>query len=1088
MANSPVLTPFRAGTDVVVTQRESDGGSIAYDFVVYGAGDYTVVSAGEGEGTLIFVDKEVGTVRIDYGDYIDIYENLLPSSLLVQMDPDPQVQVKISQGTVLGAAGSNDPKFTKLRFERYIAGPNAQPAFEFVDDQTPLSTTAGETWSSTTQAPGLPHTPRTRGSIDLSSDLRTNSLAFDANYYLNKYQDLQAEFGGINDAAAKNAAVKNHWLQYGISEGRRGSSDFDSFYYLQSNPDIADNYGPNNYAGAISHFLNYGINEQRQTNEDFIPIYYMDVDLDFNNNYGGSLAQMLTSPAIFNANYYLSIYSDVAEAYGATNVEGAKAHWLQYGISESRRGSEAFNPIYYLASNIDVANAFGSTNYEGAIYHWMTYGIDEGRQGSLDIDAVYYLAVHSDVEQAYGERNFRGALFHYYQYGSVNKWKGNDELYESSTFDASYYVSKYSDVASLTAGPNQVVAALRHFYYIGIEKGMRGSGEFDAKYYLAANPDVRNQYGSTNYRAALEHYVTTGKAQGRAGADDSPLTYTITDQSIVEGDSGTKFLQFKVTLNHVFGDPLTVNYETQDSTAEAGSDYIALQDSLVFQPGDTEKEFQVEIIGDTDFELDETFKIILSDPNLDSNGNKIILGLASGVIKDNDRPVITLEAPSDVKEDSGNSLTYTFKRSGPITDELIVNYTIDDKSTATFGSDYTTANFSSISGTQTIKFAANSDTTTVTLSPSADSISELDETVTLILQPATNGSDYVVGSSFVATGTILNDDLPIISVSVSNSNFKSSIPEDSATSIFTFNREGYTGGDPLTVYFTIDDGIAYQSDYNQTGAQSFASKSGSVIFATGSTSTSITITPISDNRDKDGNLSLAGIISNEPDKVLKITLGPDPSQTQINYKIDTNKASANVTIVDDDVSTNKSYAMIEGKDSTLVLTGTGLVDGLGNSYDNIIKGNASINSIEGGPGADLLDGGGDQDYFVYNKLTDSQLGTADKPGYDTIINFNQFAFIKVPIGTVKPSQGYLSSKGPTLPITSKAGLTEAAIQTLLGPNLAANAVTSFAVNASDLKGTFLVINDATAGFQASNDGLIFFDNYNVTLASPIRFL
>ncbi|HXH40235.1 MAG TPA: Calx-beta domain-containing protein [Thermoanaerobaculia bacterium] len=55
-----------------------------------------------------------------------------------------------------------------------------------------------------------------------------------------------------------------------------------------------------------------------------------------------------------------------------------------------------------------------------------------------------------------------------------------------------------------------------------------------------------------------------------------------------------------------------VRWQTQDGSATAGSDYIASSGELVFQPGDLTKTFAVAIIGDTNFEPDETFNIVIT--------------------------------------------------------------------------------------------------------------------------------------------------------------------------------------------------------------------------------------------------------------------------------------------------------------------------------------------------------------------------------------------------------------------------------------------------------------------------------------------
>ncbi|XP_069743749.1 sodium/calcium exchanger 1b isoform X1 [Narcine bancroftii] len=57
---------------------------------------------------------------------------------------------------------------------------------------------------------------------------------------------------------------------------------------------------------------------------------------------------------------------------------------------------------------------------------------------------------------------------------------------------------------------------------------------------------------------------------------------------------------------------VTVDYRTEDGTANAGSDYEFTEGSLVFKPGETQKEILVGIIDDDIFEEDENFCVHLS--------------------------------------------------------------------------------------------------------------------------------------------------------------------------------------------------------------------------------------------------------------------------------------------------------------------------------------------------------------------------------------------------------------------------------------------------------------------------------------------
>ena len=97
--------------------------------------------------------------------------------------------------------------------------------------------------------------------------------------------------------------------------------------------------------------------------------------------------------------------------------------------------------------------------------------------------------------------------------------------------------------------------------------------------------------------------------------DDAPPTLSIDDVSILEGDSGTTDAVFTVTLSAISGQPVTVSYATADGSATlANNDYQATSGSLRFAPGDPSQVIKVPVVGDTDFEPDETFLVNLSAP------------------------------------------------------------------------------------------------------------------------------------------------------------------------------------------------------------------------------------------------------------------------------------------------------------------------------------------------------------------------------------------------------------------------------------------------------------------------------------------
>src|SRR5205823_14106656 len=58
-------------------------------------------------------------------------------------------------------------------------------------------------------------------------------------------------------------------------------------------------------------------------------------------------------------------------------------------------------------------------------------------------------------------------------------------------------------------------AAQNHWLSQGLAQGLRGSKTFSASQYLQLNPDLSSLVGATNYQGAIDHFVTSGRSEGR---------------------------------------------------------------------------------------------------------------------------------------------------------------------------------------------------------------------------------------------------------------------------------------------------------------------------------------------------------------------------------------------------------------------------------------------------------------------------------------------------------------------------------------------------------------------------------------------
>jgi hypothetical protein len=477
--------------------------------------------------------------------------------------------------------------------------------------------------------------------------------------------------------------------------------------------------------------------------------------------------------------------------------------------------------------------------------------------------------------------------------------------------------------------------------------------------------------------------------------------------------------------------------------------------TITFPAGSATATVTADPIADTAVEADETVVLtlppgttyIVGNPNPSPVGNTF--ASATGTITNDDTlalPVITLAvSPASVPEDGTTNLIYTFTRTGPATSALSVKYKVGG--TATLGTDYT--GIASTPATKTVNFADGSATATLTINPTADTTIEANETVSLTLAA---GTGYTIGTTAAVTGTITNDDLPVITLAVA----PATVTEDSTTNlVYTFSRTGPTSS-ALSVKYTVGGTATLGTDY--TGiASTPATKT--VSFAAGSATATVTVDPKADT-------------TIEANETVALTLAAGKG-----YSIGTTAAVVG-TITNDDVSSSTTYTLLPTQ-SSLQLLGGMRINGIGNDLNNTITGNNKNNKLHGLLGADTLIGGGtaDSDVFAYNSLGESLLGTGSS--FDLITDFNNRDFILAPL-TVETER--LSSA-----IGSVNSLTSASIEGLLtASSFAANSVAAFTV--AGQVGTYIAMNDGRGGFQADSDAIVFLPNYAISNVNFVEFI
>jgi hypothetical protein len=370
---------------------------------------------------------------------------------------------------------------------------------------------------------------------------------------------------------------------------------------------------------------------------------------------------------------------------------------------------------------------------------------------------------------------------------------------------------------------------------------------------------------------------------------------------------------------------ISVDYNTADDSATAGSDYTAKAGTLNFSDGDTaSKSITVSILDDTTYEGDETFTVNLSNP---SGGASLGAQNSSTVtITENDPtpPAGSLQFSGTgytVAENvAGGIATITVTRSGGSFGAVSVDYSTVD-GTAVASSDYTTS-----SGTLNFIDGEISKTFTVTILD--DTVYEGDETLTVNLSNVTGGAS--IGSPAISEITITENDPVPPAGSLQFSGASYSVAENVASGLVTITvtRTGGSFGTVAVDYTTVDGTAKAKTDYT--------SSSGTLSFENGEVSKSFTIT-ILDDTTYEGNEAFSINLSNPSggaslgtQSTSEVTItenDPTPQPGSLQFSVSTldvieNSGNASVTVT----RVNGSYGTVTVDYNTTDGTATASMD------------------------------------------------------------------------------------------------------------------------------------------------------------------
>src|SRR5262249_26822459 len=250
--------------------------------------------------------------------------------------------------------------------------------------------------------------------------------------------------------------------------------------------------------------------------------------------------------------------------------------------------------------------------------------------------------------------------------------------------------------------------------------------------------------------------INDGGGVGTINNDDSLPTLSVTDASIAEGNSGTTPLVFTVTLSSANeAATVTVNYATGSGSANS-TDFTPTGGTLSFASGETSKTVAVPILGDTTYEPDETFSLILNSPT----NATLLFSQAQGTILNDDAPPpnITISDVSVVEGNTGDAdaaFVVTLSSAPSTGQSVSVNFATADGTATVATTDYAPR-------PGALVFNAGQTTRPVHITVNSDSVYEPNETFFVNLSGAVGGTI----TDAQGQGTISNDDAAPPSISI----------------------------------------------------------------------------------------------------------------------------------------------------------------------------------------------------------------------------------------------------------------------------------------------------------------------------------
>lgn len=252
--------------------------------------------------------------------------------------------------------------------------------------------------------------------------------------------------------------------------------------------------------------------------------------------------------------------------------------------------------------------------------------------------------------------------------------------------------------------------------------------------------------------AAIAAASGGGSGGGKGGkGDDTPsdVSLSVTSPSITEGNSGSKVMTYTLTLSEPLAEAVSFNVQTEaaSSSASAGDDYVPVATQVTFAPGQTSVTVNVTVLGDADFESNESIVLTVSGDLLTQPITGVGTITNDDVDPSTDVYTLTANSPSVTEGDAGTVLlTYTISLDRPASGNVVINYETLQTGTATPLDDY-------VEDAGAITFSNGQTTATLNVVVNGDELVEGNESVVVRF----SGEKLTV--PVTATGTIIENDI-----------------------------------------------------------------------------------------------------------------------------------------------------------------------------------------------------------------------------------------------------------------------------------------------------------------------------------------